>query len=61
MLTKDERDFATRVGIKNKKGLLLYKGREAWTEEEVRAYFREIQKIIGGSNELNTNTTNNTG
>ena len=44
MLTRDEREFAVRIGIKNKKGLLLYKGREAWTEEEVRAYFREIQK-----------------
>ncbi len=29
MLTRDERDFAKHVGIVVKKGLLLYKGREA--------------------------------
>ena len=51
MLTRDEREFAAHVGIINKKGLLLYKGREAWTEGELKDYFREIQKIKGGSHE----------
>ena len=61
MLTKDERDFAKHVGIVVKKGLLLYKEREAWAEGELRNYFLEIQKIKGGShNELNTNTKGNT-
>lgn len=60
MLTRDERDFAKHIGIVVKKGLLLYKGREAWSEGELKDYFLEIQKIKGGSHELNTNTKNNT-
>ncbi len=46
MLTRDEREFAVRIGIKNKKGLLLYKGREAWSESELRDYKRELDDVL---------------
>lgn len=46
MLTRDERDFAKYVHIKSNNGLLLYKGREAWSESELRDYKREIDDVL---------------
>lgn len=46
MLTRDERDFAKHVPIKIKNGMLLYKGREVWTESELRNYKREIDDVV---------------